>query len=254
MKRKALFLVLLVTISSALACIPLAYPTVPPPTHTSTPAPLATATPPSPTFTPTSLPTDTPPPPLAEVTPVALDVCTLLTSEEVEAAISSPVTVQPAPETGNCTYAAEAAAGDMPVSVSLGAGHGEEGKAIMVVSLAILTFFTGGSEAAQEDFERLQSQLPDMTMQDVVAELVLTLESVGFEIIPYDGVGDLAYWLWYEQEGVSIGELIVVQGESWLTVAVVGQPQDAALLTVEALAGPAVERLPPVFSVLPAEE
>jgi hypothetical protein len=188
------------------------------------------------------------------VTPVSLDVCTLLTPEEVEAALGSPVTVQPAPETGNCTYATESGGSDLPVSVALGAGYGEEGKAIIVVSVAILTFFTGGSEAAQEDFERLQSGLPDMTMQDVVTELVLTLESVGFEIVPYAAAGDVAYWLWYEQEGVSIGELIVVQGDAWLTVAVVGQPEDAALLTIEALAGTALERLPPAFSVLPADE
>ncbi len=256
MKRKALFLALLVTIGSALACIPLAYPTVPAPTPTSTSAPPPTATPLPPTDTPTPLSTDTPtsPPPPTEVTPVALDVCTLLTAEEVEAALGSPVTVQPAPETGNCSYVAESGAGGMPATVALGAGHGEEGKAIMVVSVAILTFFTGGSETAQEDFERLQSALPDMTMQDVVNELVLVLESVGFEITPYEGVGDAAHWLWYAQEGVSVGELIVVQGESWLTVAVVGQPEDAALVTIEALTGTALERLPPAFSVLPAGE
>jgi hypothetical protein len=188
------------------------------------------------------------------VTPVFLDVCTLLTPEEVEAALGSPVTVQPAPETGNCSYTAESGEGVMPVSVALGAGYGEEGKAIMVVSVAILAFFTGGSEAAQEDFERLQNELPDMTMQDVVAELVRTLESVGFGITPYDDVGDLAYWLWYEQAGMSVGELIVVQDDAWLTVAVVGQAQDLALLTIEALAGTALERLPPAFSVLPADE
>lgn len=252
MKSKALFLVLLVSVGSALAC---ATPTlIPTSTPTHTPVPPATPTPP-PTATPTPPPTDTPiPPPPAEVTPVLLDVCTLLTPEEVEAALGGPVTVQPAPETGNCTYAAEPSEGGMPASVALGAGYGEEGKAIIVVSVAILTFFTGGSEAAQEDFERLQSELPDMTMQDVVAELVLTLESVGFEITPYDGVGDAAYWLWYAQEGVSVGELIVVQDDAWLTVAVVGQPEDAALLTIEALAGVALDRLPPAFSVLPADE
>jgi hypothetical protein len=53
---------------------------------------------------------------------------------------------------------------------------------------------------------------------------------------------------------VSIGELIVVQDDAWLTVAVVGQPEDAALVTIEALAGPALERLPLAFSVLPAGE
>lgn len=255
MKSKTLFLVLLVSISSVLAC---ATPTLVPtstPTHTPVPSPTDTPTPP-PTDTPTPPPTDTPtpPPPPAEVTPVSLDVCTLLPPEEVEAALGSSVTVQPAPETGNCTYAAESSGGDLPVSVALGAGYGEEGKAIIVVSVAILTFFTGGSEAAQEDFERLQSELPDMTMQDVVAELVLVLESVGFEVTPYEGIGDAAHWMWYEQEGVSIGELAIVRGDAWLTVAVVGQPEDAALLTIEALAGTALERLPPAFSVLPADE
>ena len=247
MKSKALSLVLLVSISSALAC---ATPTLIPtatPTQTSIPSPTATSTP-----LPTNTPTPTPIP--TEVTPVSLDVCTLLTAEEVEGTLGSPVTVQPAPETGNCSYVAESSAGEMPATVALGAGYGEEGKAIIVVSVAILTFFTGGSETAQEDFERLQSELPDMTMQDVVAELVLTLESVGFEVTPYDGVGDAAHWLWYEGEGVSVGELIIVRDEAWLTVAVVGQPQDAALLTVDALADTALERLPPAFSVLPAEE
>jgi hypothetical protein len=247
MRGKALSLVLLVLIGSVLACGPLAAPTATP-VPTSTPTPLPTAT-------PTPLPTDTPTPtPLpAEVTPVPLDVCSLLTAEEVEAALGSPVTVQPAPETGNCSYVAESSAGEMPVTVALGAGHGAEGKGIIIMSVALLTFFTGGSEAAQESFERLESDLPDMTMQDVVAELVLVLESVGFEITPYDGIGDAAYWMWYEQEGMSIGELIVVRGESWLTVAVVGQPEDEALLTIEALAGTALDRLPPVFLVLPSD-
>jgi hypothetical protein len=257
MKNKALFLALLVSIVSALACIPLAYPTVPAPTYTFTPIPPPTATPTATsTDTPTPLPTDTPtsPPPPAEVTPVLLDVCALLTAEEIEAALGSPVTVQPAPETGNCSYVAESGAGGMPATVALGAGYGEEGKAIIVVSVAILTFFTGGGEAAQEDFERLESALPDMTMQDAVSELVLVLESVGFEITPYEGIGDAAHWLWYEQESVSIGELIIVQGDAWLTVAVVGQSEDAALVTIEALASPALERLPPAFSVLPAGE
>jgi hypothetical protein len=251
MKSKALFLALLALVGSVLAC---ATPT-PISTYTSVPLPTATP-PPPPTATPTPLPTDTPTPtPLpTEAAATLLDVCTLLTPDEVEAALGSPVTVQPAPETGNCSYVAESSAGEMPATVALGAGHGEEGKAIIVVGVAILTFFTGGSEAAQADFERLQSDLPDMTMQDVVTELAHTLESVGFEITPYEGVGDLAYWLWYEGEGVSIGELIIVQGESWLTVAVVGQPQDAALATIDALAGTALERLPPAFSVLPAGE
>jgi hypothetical protein len=251
MKSKTLFLVLLVSMGSVLACGPLAAPT-PTPVPTTTPTPT-----PPPTATPTPLPTDTPTPtPLpTEVTPVLLDVCSLLTAEEVEAALGSPVTVQPAPETGNCSYVAELGEGDMmPVTVALGAGHGEEGKVIILVGVALLTFFTGGDEAAMENFERLESALPDMTMQDVVAELVLVLESVGFEIIPYEGVGDAAYWLWFEQEGVSIGELIVVRGEAWLSVAVVGQPEDEALLTIEALAGPALERLPPAFLVLPPDE
>jgi hypothetical protein len=245
MKSKTLFLISLVSVGCMLACA----------TPTLIPTPTLTLVP-SPTATPTPLPTNTPmPAPLpTEVTPVFLDVCTLLTPEEVEAALGSPVTVQPAPETGNCSYTADSGESDVPVSVALGAGYGEEGKAIMVVSVAILAFFTGGSEVAQEDFERLQSQLPDMTMQDVVTELIDTLESVGFEIIPYDGIGDLAYWLWYEQEGVSVGELIAVRDDAWLTVAVVGQPQDVALLTIGALAGTALERLPPAFSVLPADE
>jgi hypothetical protein len=247
MRSKALFLVLLVSIGSVLACGPLAAPTATPiptstPTYTPTPTPPPTETP-----TPTPLPT--------EVTPVLLDVCTLLTPEEVEAALGSPVTVQPSPETGNCSYVAELGEGYvMPVTVALGAGHGEEGKAIMVFSIALLTFFTGGGEAAQEQLERLESDLPDMTMQEMVAELVSVLESVGFEIAPYEGVGDVAYWLWYENEYMSIGELIVVRGESWLSIAVVGQPEDEALLTVEALVGPALERLPPAFFVLPPEE
>ncbi|MBN1975758.1 MAG: hypothetical protein JW918_00010 [Anaerolineae bacterium] len=259
MRSKALFLVLLVLIGSVLACTPLVIPTLIP-TYTPTPPPAETPTlfltdTPTPTETPTPFPTDTPTPQSAEVTPALLDVCTLLTPEEVEAVLRSPVTVLPAPETGNCSYVAELGEGDMmPVTVALGAGHGEEGKAIMLVSVAILTFFTGGSEAAQENFERLESALPDMTMQEVVAELVLVLESVGFEVIPYEGVGDAAYWLWFEQEGVSIGELIIVRGESWLTIAVVGQPEDEALQTVEALAGTALERLPPAFFVLPPEE
>jgi hypothetical protein len=68
----------------------------------------------------------------------------------------------------------------MPATVALGADYGEEGKAIMVVSVAILIFFTRVGEAAQKDFERLESALPDMTMQDAVSELVLVLELVGF--------------------------------------------------------------------------
>jgi hypothetical protein len=142
----------------------------------------------------------------------------------------------------------------MPVTVALGAGHGEEGKAIMVFSIAILTFFTGGDEAAEAELERLQSSLPDMTVEEVVFEAVTALESVGYEVAPYEGVGDAAYWLWYEDEYVGIGELLVVQGESWLALMVIGQPEDEALLTAEALAGTALERLPPAFYVLPPEE
>jgi hypothetical protein len=184
-----------------------------------------------------------------------LDVCTLLTPEEVEAVLGSPVTVQPAPETGNCSYVAELVEGDtMPVTVALGAGHGEEGKVMMVFSMALFTFFTGGDEAAMEKIERLESALPDMTMQEVVAELVALLESVSFDVTPYDGVGDVAYWLWYEDEYVTVGELIIVQGESWLAVMIFGQSEEDALLTVEALAGTALERLPPAFYVIPPEE
>jgi hypothetical protein len=189
------------------------------------------------------------------VTPVALDVCTLLTPEEVEAVLGSPVTVQPAPETGNCSYVAEVGEGDtMPVTVALGAGHGEEGKGMMFFGIALLTFLTGADEAAQENLERLESALPDMTMQEVVTELVLVLGSVGFEVAPYHGVGDVAYWLWYEDEYVSVGDLIVVRDESWLAVMVVGQPEDEALVTVETLVGPALGRLPPAFLLMPPEE
>lgn len=260
MKSKALFLAVLALIGSTLACSPLAVPTLipthtptPPPTETPTPLPTDTSTP---TASPTPLPTDTPtlPPLPTEAEVVQLDLCTLLTPEEVEAVLGTPVTVQPSPETGNCSYVAELGEGDiMPVSVALSAGHGEEGKGLMAFGIALLMFFTGG-EGSEEEIERLLESLPDMTVQEVVAEGVAALESVGYEVTPYDGIGDEAYWLWYEEEYLSIGELIIVQGESWLAVIVVGLPEDEALLAAGTLAGPALERLPPAFLVLPHEE
>jgi len=139
------------------------------------------------------------------------------------------------------------------VTVATGAGHGEEGKAIILVSIAMPTFFTAGSEASEADFGQLQRNVPDMTVEEVVAELSPILESVGFETAPYDGIGDPAYWMWYEQQDTSVGELLIVQGESWLMVMVLNQPADTALSTIlEPLAKAALERLPPAFLVLPS--
>ncbi len=248
--NKVSFLVLLTLIGSALACATPA----PLPTLIPTFAPIHTIAPP-PTVPSTPLPTNTPVPTLlpTEVTSIFLDECSLLTPEEVEATLGSPVTAQPALGTG-CSYTAEPGEDDMPVSITLSACHGEEGKLLQVTGISMIILFTGGSEAAEEELERLKSNLPDMTMQEmIVTEINPILESIGFEITPYDGIGDSAFWLWFEDEHTTIGELLVVQGESCLTVAVINQPEDAALVTAEPLVKVALDRLPPVFSVLSSD-
>jgi hypothetical protein len=177
-----------------------------------------------------------------------------LTPEEVEAALGSPVTVQPNLEMGSCSYVAEPGDDGLPVTIGFSASHGEEGKLLQVVGLSIITFFMEGSEVAEEEIERLQNNLLDMTMQEFIeTETNPVLESVGFEITPYEGIGDSAYWLWFGHEEGTIGELLVVQGESCVSVGVVDQPEDAAMLIAEPLVKTALERLPPAFSVLPAD-
>lgn len=199
-----------------------------------TPAPMSTAT-------RAAEPTSTPIP--EEATPVALDACSLVTEEEAAAALGGDVERQPPMGMGGCTYATTSS--PTLANLTVGAAQREEAKALSLVGAELMLAFSQDEEI-REMYQDLRDRMETISLGELVTELASILEAVGMTAQPLEGVGDVAFWI--SQPDYSLGELLVVRGDTYVYVVFTGVEGDLA--SARELVEGAFERLPSRFTVM----
>ncbi len=203
---------------------------------------------PEPTVTPP--PSPTPPPPVEAGPPALLDLCAVLTPAEVEAVLGGPAQAQPNLDSGVCAYSPLTPPPGTPRTLTFAAAYDGEAKALLLVGVGVIMAFSG-DPAAQQTFEALNEQLPQLTLSALLAQALPYYERVGYTVTPEPGVGSEAYWLWYES--ASLGQVLALQGESYAAVTLTGLPEAEARAAARELTLAALGRLPAAFTVLPGE-
>lgn len=229
-------LALLLTLTQLACGLPFLATSPPPPitpTATRTPPPI-----PSPVVTPTEV---------VQVTPVAFDLCTLVTQAEAEELLGGEVAVESAQDMGNCTYNRTTTDTGEQQALFVGGAQGEEAVEMLLMGVMTLLMFSG-DETAQDTFAQLEAGLATMTVKDMVESLIPLYEKLGYQATPQSEPGDEAFWLWNEE--FSIGILLFVRGDAYMNVTMVGYGQEEARAAVNQIAPTVLERLPPAFSIM----
>jgi YVTN family beta-propeller protein len=194
----------------------------------------ATATP-APTLTPSHTPTQAP--------LVELDLCSLLTVQQVEETVGSAVSASTDQGIANCTYSSSD--GMQPISLSVSAAQGEDAKTLTLAGLQIVLLF-GGDEATLQAFQSLAENAETLSVWEVVQGTFEIFEGFGYQIEPASTFGEQALWGWSEP---GIGTLVIVEGETYLSFNITGLEHAEARRAAENLAPSALEALPERFSV-----
>jgi hypothetical protein len=181
----------------------------------------------------------------------SLDLCSLLEPGTVEAALGEAVTPSPGP--GVCLYVG--ASGTQ--SVTLAALSGEAAKTLFLNTIAQLqsdcsVSFSTGSEATATPFPPEIQALFDRTLPELIDEQDRVQREVcGFIPTPeeyqrLDGLGEAAYFQVLNLGFVQAGAVIVVRGDSYLSVTFAAPTLDPirARTIGETLAAEALLRLP----------
>ncbi len=206
------------------------------------------------TVTPTRTPQPTGTEEAPDIEPVELEVCDLLTGEEVAEALGASSELEPMPGEGNCTYMDQNSAEFL--SLTLSAAWGDEAKLLLIYSIASLMAINDPSIDPEEAVEDLQEQAEDMSLGELYQLAIPLYEEAGFEVSEVDDLGDEAYWLWYADEAganLRFGELFVLREDAYLMLGIIGLDEDEAQDATAALAEIALDRLPPAFDVLPED-
>jgi YVTN family beta-propeller protein len=191
------------------------------------------------------------PEPTAEVPveKVQLDPCQLITEAEASEVLEGPVQMQPAGGTGGCIYLQQS---DDPASFAqlvISAAQGEEAKAFTVFAVGLLAGFSGNPEMMGE-FEALNDQLPDLSLAEVLNRMADLFQGAPLTVTQADGPGESALWLAYEDDFYSQGTLLVVRGEEYVSLTMIGSDLASAPDRLATLASTVFDRLPPAFFVL----
>ncbi len=246
----------LVIISLAIMLIACTLPsalTTPAPTPTSVlPAASPTATEVSPTATEIP-PTATSLPPTEIPEPVWLDLCTLLTVEEAEAAIGSPVEVQPYQELGNCTYVNQPDPTTL-TQLIVGASSGEEAKTLMSTGVGLAVAMTG-DEAGMATLQEIEANIDDLSVKEMLDLLLEFFENFGSDVTPLPDLADGGFWLWHNDigGGLTFGEILMVRGDAYINIGLIGMEEETAFDAAQSIAPVVLERLPPAFTIIPEE-
>jgi hypothetical protein len=180
---------------------------------------------------------------------VQLDPCSLLTEEEVAAFLGGPVQIQPSMGTGGCVYMLQAEDPTNLLQLAVSAAQGNEAKAFTVLSLGLLAGFSGDPEM-QAGFEEVNSQLPDLSLQEVVSRMGQLFQGSGVSVVEADGPGEHASWLVYEDDFFSQGTLILVRGDEYVSLTQMGGDMAVAFEQLGELGDTVFERLPESFYML----
>ena len=188
---------------------------------------------------PTAIPATTLPP--AE--PVLLDLCTLLTSDEVAQALGEAVELQAGLQTGACTFGTTS--GAQPKSVAISAAQGDQARDLVQMAASLGLLF-GGSPEAQAIAQDLQDNAGSMPLEEVVSKASSLLGPLGYVYTPVEGAPGTTTWGW---NPMGAGSLSQVLGETYLAVSVVGLDEAGARSLTERLLEIASGRLPAAFTI-----
>jgi len=217
----------------------------------------ACSQPPQPTqdqdVAPTALPSVTDEPEPTVVAPPAeriqLDPCSVLTTEEVGQVLQGPVQIQPSIGTGGCVYVLQSEDPGLTVQLAFSAAQGLEAKALTMLSLGMLSGFSGDPEI-QAKFEEVNDQLADLSLAQVVGRTAELYRGTGVNLTIADGPGEQAAWLVVENEFYSQGTLIMVRGEEYVSLTQIGGDMEGAFERLGDLGAKVFERLPVSFYLL----
>ncbi len=180
---------------------------------------------------------------------VQLAPCSLLTDEEVGAVLGGPVQVQPQQGMGGCVYMLQSDDPTVSTQLVISAAQGNEAKAFTMLSLGMLAGFSGDPGMAAE-FEELNNQIADLTLVEVINRMAGMFAGTGVNVTQADGPGESALWLLFVSEFYSQGTMLVVRGETYVSLSQIGGNMAAAPDQLASLAGTVFDRLPPDFYVL----
>lgn len=181
---------------------------------------------------------------LAPAEPVALDLCTLLTADEISAALGEAVEVQPGLQTGACTFGATTDSAQ-PKSVAVSAAQSAQARDLVQMAASLGLLF-GGSPEAQAIAQDLQANASSMPLEEVVSKANSLLAPLGYVYTPVEGTAGVTTWGW---NPLGAGSLQQVLGETYLSVSVVGMDEAGARSLAEGLLTIAAARLPAAFTI-----
>jgi YVTN family beta-propeller protein len=192
-------------------------------------------------------PTEPPPPSPTEIietpTPVVLDLCTLLTDEEVQQAVGAAVESSSDMGVANCTYSAVGS--DVPLSVGVSAAQGIEAKTLNMVGIQLILLFAS-DPSAFESLNELNENAESMSVWEVIEATIQFQDDLGAEVSPVEELGAQARWIW---NPTGYGTLMIVEDQTYLSFTMTGFEPEAGRQTAIALAPLAKDRLPVAFTV-----
>jgi YVTN family beta-propeller protein len=174
---------------------------------------------------------------------VELDLCTLLTTDEVVQTLGEPVELQAGLQTGACSYATTDSA--QPKSVAVSAAQGDQARDLVQMAASLGLLF-GGSPEAQAIAQDLQANAGSMPLEEVVSKAGSLLAPLGYVYTPVVGGPGATTWGW---NPMGAGSLQQVLGETYVSVSVVGLDEAGARSLAEGLLAIAAARLPPAFTI-----
>jgi DNA-binding beta-propeller fold protein YncE len=175
--------------------------------------------------------------------PVVLDLCTLLTDEEVQEAVGAAVESSSDMGVANCTYTT--VGGDVSLSVNVSAAQGIEAKTLNMVGVQLILLFAG-DPSALESLNELNENAESMSVWEVVLATIQFQEDLGAEVSSVEELGAQARWIWNPG---GYGTLMIVDDQTYLSFTMIGFEPEAGRQTAIDLEPLAKERLPVAFTV-----
>jgi YVTN family beta-propeller protein len=175
--------------------------------------------------------------------PVALDLCDLVSAEDVSAALGEPFVVVPDMQTGACSFST--AQGAVPMTVAVSAAQGDQARTLVQQAASVALIF-GGDAAALATAQELQANAATMPLAEVVDKTNQILAGVGYTFVPASFPGEHSTWGW---NAYGAGSLQVAAEDTYLSINVTGAEEPRARQAAESLFATAQGRMPPAFTI-----
>jgi streptogramin lyase len=175
---------------------------------------------------------------------VILDLCTLLTEDEVAQVLGLEVTSSDEMGVANCTYTSSDPS--LPYNVSVSSAQGIEAKELNLVGIQLLLAFAP-DPGALESISQLVENAEALSVLEVVQGVIEFQDEIGAEVTPVDALGENTQWIWNPMG--NYGTLMLVEGDTYLSFNMLGMEEANGREVAIALAPLAKERLPAAFTV-----